>query len=46
MAKKTEDAKKNGGSPTALDEWMALTFGWPYNAQATISISSVICDVS
>ena len=30
MAKKTADAKKNGGSPTALDEWMAFTFGWPY----------------
>lgn len=30
MAKKTADAKKNGGSPTALDEWMAFTFGCPY----------------
>lgn len=28
MAKKTAEARKNGGSPTALDEWMALsTFG-------------------
>lgn len=30
MAKKTAEAKKNGGSPTALDECMALTFGCPY----------------
>lgn len=29
MAKKTADAKKNGGSPTALEEWMAFTFGCP-----------------
>lgn len=27
MAKNTADARKNGGSPTALDEWMAFTFG-------------------
>lgn len=27
MAKNTDDARKNGGSPTAFDEWMALTFG-------------------
>ena len=27
MAKKTDEARKNGGSPTALDEWMAFTFG-------------------
>ena len=27
MAKKTAEARKNGGSPTALDEWMAFTFG-------------------
>jgi hypothetical protein len=27
MAKNTADARKNGGSPTALDEWIALTFG-------------------
>lgn len=29
MAKKTDEARKNGGSPTALEEWMAFTFGWP-----------------
>lgn len=29
MAKKTEEARKNGGSPTALDEWMAFGFGAP-----------------
>lgn len=29
MAKKTAEAKKNGGSPTALDEWIAFTFGCP-----------------
>lgn len=29
MAKKTAEAKKNGGSPTALDEWMAFTLGCP-----------------
>jgi len=27
MAKKTAEARKNGGSPTALDEWIAFTFG-------------------
>lgn len=27
IAKKTADAKKNGGSPTAFDEWRAFTFG-------------------
>jgi len=27
MANNTEDARKNGGSPTAFEEWMALTFG-------------------
>jgi len=27
MANNTDDARKNGGSPTALEEWMALTFG-------------------
>ena len=27
MAKKTAEARKNGGSPTPLDEWMAFTFG-------------------
>jgi len=27
MANNTEDARKNGGSPTALEEWMAFTFG-------------------
>ena len=32
MAKNAADARKNGGSPTALDEWMALTFGWPYTS--------------
>lgn len=34
MAKNAADAKKNGGSPTALDEWMALTFGRPYQFNA------------
>ena len=29
MAKNTEEARKNGGSPTALEEWMALGFGKP-----------------
>lgn len=29
MAKKTDEARKNGGSPTAFDEWMALSFGAP-----------------
>lgn len=29
MAKNTEDARKKGGSPTALDECIALTFGEP-----------------
>jgi hypothetical protein len=27
MAKNAADARKNGGSPTALDEWIAFTFG-------------------
>lgn len=27
MAKNTAEARKKGGSPTALDEWMALGFG-------------------
>ena len=27
MAKKTAEARKKGGSPTALDEWIAFTFG-------------------
>lgn len=27
MAKNTAEARKNGGSPTALEEWMALTLG-------------------
>lgn len=27
MAKNTADARKNGGSPTALDEWIAFIFG-------------------
>jgi len=27
MAKRTAEARKNGGSPTALDEWIAFTFG-------------------
>lgn len=35
MANNTADARKNGGSPTALDEWMALTFGWPYQLAHT-----------
>lgn len=30
MAKKIAEARKNGGSPTAFDEWMALLFGAPY----------------
>lgn len=30
MAKKTDEARKNGGSPTALDEWIALSFGASY----------------
>lgn len=32
MAKKTAEAKKNGGSPTAFDECMAFTFGWPWKS--------------
>ena len=35
IAKNTQDARKKGGSPTALDEWMALTFGWPYQLTST-----------
>lgn len=27
IAKKTDEARKNGGSPTAFDEWMAFTLG-------------------
>lgn len=27
IAKNTADARKNGGSPTALDEWIAVGFG-------------------
>lgn len=27
IAKKTDEARKNGGSPTAFDEWMALKLG-------------------
>lgn len=30
IAKKAAEAKKNGGSPTAFEEWMAFTFGCPY----------------
>jgi hypothetical protein len=37
MAKKTAEARKNGGSPTALDEWIAFTFGWPLNQNGEIS---------
>lgn len=29
IAKKTDDARKNGGSPTALDECIAFLFGFP-----------------
>lgn len=29
IAKNTDDARKNGGSPTAFEEWMAFTFGAP-----------------
>lgn len=29
IAKKTDDARKNGGSPTALDECIAFIFGFP-----------------
>lgn len=29
IAKKTDDARKNGGSPTALDECIAFLFGLP-----------------
>lgn len=27
IANKTAEAKKNGGSPTAFEEWIAFTFG-------------------
>lgn len=40
MAKKTAEARKNGGSPTALDEWIAFTFGWPWNQNGEISWKS------
>lgn len=29
MAKSTTEAKKKGGSPTALEEWIAFGFGTP-----------------
>ena len=46
MANNTADARKNGGSPTALDEWMALTFGWPYQlVHTTINRVSYHVDI-
>jgi hypothetical protein len=30
------EARKNGGSPTALDEWMALGFGTPCSEENNV----------
>ena len=37
IANKTEEARKNGGSPTALDEWMAFGFGTPCSQENKVT---------